>query len=65
MKTKKRKQRPEPPKIFWFDTDCCWFCTGAKRNGCGGCKVLKKYNREYGNKKYEFKQKTRRNSEYE
>lgn len=55
MKIKKRKQRPEPPKIFWLDTDCCWFCTGAKRNGCGGCKVLKKYNREYGNKKYEFK----------
>lgn len=62
MKDKKRKQRPQPPKIFWLDTDCCWAC--KNRNGCGGCKFLKKYNKEYGNKKYEFKQQTRIDSKY-
>lgn len=63
MKNKKRKQRPQPSRDFWLDTDCCWFC--KNRNGCGGCKVLKKYNKEYGNKKYEYKQKARRNYKYE
>ena len=37
----KRKQRPEPPKHFWLDTDGCWFC--KNRKSCAGCKVLKRY----------------------
>ena len=37
----KRKQRPEPPKHFWLDTDGCWFC--KNRKNCAGCKVLKRY----------------------
>ena len=37
----KRKMRPEPPKYFWPDTDGCWRC--KKRNGCSGCKFLKRY----------------------
>jgi hypothetical protein len=57
MKIKKRKQRPQPPKYFWTDTDCCWFCHGKKRNGCGGCKFLKEYNYEL-----KSKQKIERNS---
>lgn len=40
-KDKHRKQRPEPPRWFWLDTDCCWKC--KNRNGCGGCKFLKQY----------------------
>ena len=56
MKNKRRKQRPQPPRDFWLDTDCCWFC--KNRNGCGGCKVLKRY-------VYEYKQKARRNYKYE
>ena len=56
MKNKKRKQRPQPSRDFWLDTDCCWFC--KNRNGCGGCKVLKR-------EVYERKQKARRNYKYE
>lgn len=52
MKNKKRKQRPQPSRDFWLNTDCCWFC--KNRNGCGGCKVLKR-------EVYEHKCKTRRN----
>ena len=33
--------RPEPPKHFWLDVDGCWFCDN--RNGCSGCKVIKRY----------------------
>ena len=62
MKQKKIKQRPQTPRDFWLDTDCCWAC--KNRNGCGGCKFLKNYNKEYGNKKYEFKQQTKLDSEY-
>ena len=36
-----RKPRPEPPKYYWWDTDCCWPC--KNRNGCSGCKHLKQY----------------------
>ena len=43
MSKSKRKQRPQPPKYFWTDTDNCWFC--KNRNNCGGCKVLKDYNK--------------------
>ena len=53
MKYKIRKQRPQPPQWFWADTDNCWAC--KNRNGCGGCKFLKRY-------MYGTKQKTRRNS---
>ena len=56
MKNKRRKQRPQPSRDFWLDTDCCWFC--KNRNGCGGCKILKRY-------VYERKQKARRNYKYE
>ena len=55
MKYKIRKQRPQPPQWFWADTDNCWAC--KNRNGCGGCKFLKRYI-------YGTKQKTRRNSKF-
>ena len=38
---KKRKRRPQPPKWFDYDTDNCYKC--KNRNGCGGCKFLKRY----------------------
>ena len=43
MKAKKRKQQPQPPKYFNYDTDNCYFC--KNRNNCGGCKILKKYSK--------------------
>lgn len=50
MKDKKRKQRPQPPKWFYFDTDNCYMC--KNRNGCGGCRFLKKYiNENYKNRR--------------
>lgn len=41
MKNKKRKRRPQPPKWFDYNTDNCYKC--KNRNGCGGCKFLKRY----------------------
>ncbi|RHO69760.1 hypothetical protein DW085_01885 [Clostridium sp. AF50-3] len=35
-----RKPRPSPPHWYWFDVDGCWDC--RNRNGCGGCKRLKR-----------------------
>ena len=55
MKNKIRKQRPQPPQWFAYDTDCCWCC--KNRNRCGGCKFLKRYI-------YGTKQKARRNSKF-
>ena len=49
MSHSKRKKRPEPPRDFWLDTDGCWFC--KKKNACGGCKVLKRYNASYRSKR--------------
>lgn len=40
-RVKRRKQRPQPPWYYWYDTDGCWFCD--HRSGCSGCKVLKRY----------------------
>lgn len=40
-KKKWRKPRPQPPRYYWADTDCCWPCD--HRNGCSGCKFLKQY----------------------
>jgi hypothetical protein len=48
-KKKRRKQRPEPPKYFWLDTDDCWFC--KNRNRCSGCKILKRYVIEHSQSK--------------
>ena len=39
-KKKFRKVRPQPPWYTWLDLDGCWFC--KNRNGCSGCKVMKK-----------------------
>ena len=41
MRSKVRKQRPQPPPWFWYEVDGCWFC--KKQGNCGGCKVLKSY----------------------
>ena len=41
MKIKYRKARPQPPRYYWWDTDCCWAC--KDRNNCNGCKRLKQY----------------------
>lgn len=40
-RVKRRKMRPQPPRYFWPDTDGCWMC--ENRNGCSGCKFLKRY----------------------
>ena len=40
-KIKYRKARPQPPRHYWLDADCCWFC--KDRNGCSNCKVIKEY----------------------
>ena len=40
-KIKYRKARPQPPRYYWWDTDCCWAC--KDRNNCNGCKRLKQY----------------------
>ena len=42
MSKKYRKARPQPPRYYWWDTDCCWDC--KDRNNCNGCKRLKEYN---------------------
>ena len=41
----KRKQRPQPPRWFNLDTDCCWFC--KNRNHCGSCKLLKRFKKSF------------------
>lgn len=41
MKKKRRKIRPQPLWYFSFDTDNCYRC--KNKNGCGGCKFLKRY----------------------
>ena len=41
----KRKQRPQPPRWFNWDTDNCYFC--KNRNGCGNCKVLKPFKKQF------------------
>lgn len=43
----KRKQRPQPPKWFWLDTDGCWFC--KNRNNCNQCRLLKQFRRKKEN----------------
>ena len=40
-RVKNRKPRPQPPRYYWYDTDGCWCC--KNRNGCAGCKFLKRY----------------------
>ena len=40
MKKKRRKMRPQLPWYFSFDTDNCYRC--KNKNGCGGCKFLKR-----------------------
>lgn len=45
MSRKKYKQRPQPPRWFWLDTDNCWFCKGKNRHNCNGCKLLKQFKR--------------------
>ena len=37
-----RKPRPSVPQWVWWDIDCCWFCNNRKK--CNNCKVMKKYN---------------------
>ena len=40
----KRKQRPQPPRWVWLDTDNCWFC--KNKNNCNQCKLLKQFRRK-------------------
>lgn len=49
MKCKKRKERPQPPKWYWIDSDNCYAC--KNRNNCNGCKRLKELSYEIKNKK--------------
>lgn len=51
-KIKYRKARSQPPRYYWLDTDNCWFC--KNKNGCNGCKVLKKYVKEKGKKRDKY-----------
>lgn len=39
-KRKYRKPRPSIPEYGWWNMDGCWNC--KNRNGCGGCKFLKR-----------------------
>ena len=48
MGKKMRKMRPQPPRYFGLDTDNCWKC--KNRNGCSGCKFLKRYIAEHKKK---------------
>lgn len=47
----KRKPRPEPPKVFYKDTDNCWKCKNNKN--CNNCKFLKRYVKDYEGKNHE------------
>ena len=49
-KNAKRKQRPQPPRWHWLDTDGCWWCTNRKN--CNDCKTLKQYKRRRDKEKY-------------
>lgn len=40
----KRKQVPQPPRWFDYDTDNCYFC--HNKNNCNGCKILKEYRKK-------------------
>lgn len=54
-----RKARPQPPRYFWFDADGCYAC--KNRNGCSGCKLLKRYIAEgKGRNKKEIKSQLKR-----
>ena len=53
MKKKYRKPRPQPPRWFWWDNDCCWDCK-YNHNKCNSCERLKIFRRKYRDKKYGY-----------
>ena len=51
MKNIQRKPKPSVPSWYWLDGDDCWWCNGKDRHGCGSCKFLRKFKRDYKDKK--------------
>lgn len=43
-KNAKRKQRPQPPRWFHYETDGCWCC--KNRKNCNTCRRLKEYRKK-------------------
>ena len=52
MKVKHRKERPQPPRWYWIDSDACYAC--KNRNACSGCKRLKELNHHMKNNKRKY-----------
>lgn len=50
MKNIQRKPKPSVPSWYWLDGDD-WWCNGKDRHGCGSCKFLRKFKRDYKDKK--------------
>lgn len=57
-KLKRRKPHPSVPSWYWLDTDNCWWCAGINRNGCHSCPYLKKFKKDYREKKDKEKEKS-------
>ena len=51
MKNIQRKPKPSVPSWYWLDGDGCWWCHRKDRHGCGSCKSLRKFKRDYKDKK--------------
>lgn len=51
MKNIQRKPKPSAPRWYWLDGDDCWWCNGKDRHVCGSCKFLRKFARDYKDKK--------------
>ena len=45
MGKEKRKQRPQPPRWFNWETDNCYFC--KNRNASGNCKIIKPFKKQF------------------
>ena len=51
MKNIQRKPKPSVPSWYWLDGDDCQWCNGKDKHGCGLCKFLRKFKRDYKDKK--------------
>lgn len=51
MKNIQRKPKPSAPRWYWLEVDGCWWCHGKDKHGCGSCKFLRKFKRDYKDEK--------------
>lgn len=51
MKNIQRKPKPSAGSWYWLEVDGCWWCHRKDRHGCGSCKSLRKFKRDYKDKK--------------